>query len=319
MAAIVLKQSFPGWIGRTGVGEGLLDKSLDALTERYNQTVLEGAQFFRTVTPRGGTYKAETYGTALPLPPLNEDTDRLPMVGPYAGFNKSFSISTYRVAVQTERALPEDQLVPVARRLSSGLMNSGRLLLEYQFADVWNNLTSTGTAYVGADGVAVASSTHPHEYRQQGTWSNVETSAAFTAANFSTARTNMQKRTNELGYKQVITPKKIVIPVDIETAVRTVMASEKVAGGALNDKWVWQGALDIIVYHYLTSTTQWVLLGDIPAEYNSMLYIPEVTPNIAPTEGADRATDIIWGERLRMRHAVGCMGCDKNLQLNAGS
>ena len=319
MAAIILKQSFPGYIDRYGVGADALDKTIDALRERYNQTVLQGAQFFRTANPSGGVYTESSYGTNLQLPPVNNDSDKLPFAGPQKGFKKSFSILTYRLATQVERALTEDQLVPVARRMASGLMNSARLLLEYQFADIFNNITATTATYVGADGVAVASASHPFEKAQVGTWSNIESAGALTAANFSTARTNMRKRQSDLGYKQIVLPKKLVVCADKETQARTLMASEKVPGGALNDKWVYQGAVEIVVWDYLTSTTAWGLWGDIPAEYNTFLYMPEVMPNLAPTEGADRSTDIIWGERLRMRHAIGAMGGDRNLQWNVGA
>ena len=36
-----------------------------------------------------------------------------------------------------------------------------------------------------------------------------------------------------------------------------------------------------------------------------------------PSRQANR--DIIWGERLRMRHAIGSMGCEKNIQVNTGA
>ena len=319
MAAIILKQSFPGYIDRYGVGADALDKTIDALRERYNQTVLQGAQFFRTAYPKGGVYTESTYGTSLPLPVVSNDADKIPMAGPVKGFKKSFNIVTYRLGTQVERSMTEDELIPVARRMASGLMNSGRLLLEYQFADIFNNLTATGTSYLGADGVAIAASTHPYEKAQLGTWSNIETAGALTAANFSTARTNMRKRQNDLGYHLIVTPKMLVVPADKETQARTLMASEKVPGGALNDKWVWSQSVSITVYDYLTSTTSWMLWGDMPQEHNKFLYIPEVMPSLAPTEGADRSTDIIWGERLRMRHAIGCMGSERNIQYNAGA
>ena len=319
MAAIILKQSFPGYIDRYGVGADALDKTIDALRERYNQTVLQGAQLFRTAYPKGGVYTESTFGTSLPLPVISNDADRLPFAGPVKGFKKSFNIVTYRLATQVERAMTEDELIPVARRMAGGLMNAGRLQLEYQFADIFNNLTATGAAYLGADGVAAAASTHPYEKAQLGTWSNLESAGAFTAANFSTARTNMRKRTNDLGYHMIVTPKMVVCCADKETQVRTVLASEKVPGGALNDKWVWSQSVNIMVYDYLTSTTIWMLRGDVPEEHNSFLYIPEVQPNLAPTEGADRSTDIIWGERLRMRHAIGSMGGDRNWQVNLGA
>jgi len=318
MAAKILKFSQPGVIDRLGVAADALDKSIDALKERYNRTPLEGAQFFRTAVPRGGTYQEAAYGTVLPLPKENNDSDRLPFVSPVSGFKKTFTIKEYRAAVQIERALPEDEIFPVAKRMVSGLLESGRLLLEYQMADIFNNPTSTADAYVGADGVAMASASHPHERRQTGTWSNIESSGAFTAANFSTARTSMRRRKNEWDDPMPITPKTVLCCPDIETAVRTVLKSQQVAGGALNDINVWQNAVDVVVLNFWTSTTQWALLGDIPKEYSGFLYIPQVTPSLAPTEGADRATDIIWGERLRMRHAVGYT-VDKNIQVNTGA
>jgi hypothetical protein len=319
MAATVIKQSYPGYIDRYGVGADTLDKTIDALRERYNETVLQGAQFFRTAYPKGGVYTESTFGTSLQLPPVSNDSDNLVFAGPVKGFKKSFSIKTYRLGVQVERALPEDELIPVARRLASGLMNVGRLLIEYQMANIFNNITSTDAAYLGADNVAVASSGHPYEKRQVGTWSNIETAGAITAANFSIARTSMRKRLNDLGYHLPVKPVLVIVPPDKETAMRTLMASEKVPGGALNDPWVWSESVKIVVYDYLTSTTCWLLWGDIPQEHNSFLYIPEVMPSMAPTEGKDRSTDIIWGERIRMRHAVGCMGGERNIQYNAGA
>jgi len=82
MAAIVLKQNFPGFIDRFGVAEDFLDKSIDAVMERWNATLLVNSRFFRTVTPRGGTYQETQFGTVLPLPVVNNDSDRIPFVGP---------------------------------------------------------------------------------------------------------------------------------------------------------------------------------------------------------------------------------------------
>jgi len=318
MAAITLRQGFAGVIDRFGVAKDSLDKSLDALKEMYNQTPLEHSDLFRTANPKGGTYKEATFSTVLPLPKINNDTDRLPFVGPWKGFNKEFTIVEYRNAVQIERALPEDQIFATAKRLVSGLMESGRLLLEYQMADIFNNPTSTGTAYVGADGVAFASASHPHERRQTGTWSNIETSAAFTQSAYSTARTNMRRRKNLWNDPMPIEPKVVFCVPEIETAVKTTLASEKVAGGALNDANIYRNSLEVRVMNFWTSTTQWALKGNIPEEYSGLLYMPIGSANIAPTEGGDRSTDVIWGERLRMRHAVGYT-IDKNWQVNTGA
>jgi len=312
------KYGFPGYIDRQGVAADSLDKTLDALKERFNKTPLEGAHLFRTCEPRGGTYTEAYYGTVLPLPKINNDSDEIPFVAPVNGFKKTFTIVEYRSGAQIERALPEDEIFATAKRRISGLLESGRLLQEYQMSDIFNNPTSTATAYVGADGVAFASATHPFERKQNGNWSNIQTASAFTLASFSTARTTMRRRKNEYNDPMPIEPERVYCSPDIETQVRTVMSSQKVAGGALNDANVYQNALEIQVMNFWTSTTQWVLRGNIPQEYCGLLYIPAVMPNIAPTEGRDRSTDIIWSERLRMRHAYGYT-VDKNFEFNLGA
>lgn len=316
MGAVILKQSNPGFIDRHGVAADALDKQIDALRVRYNNIPLLNSQFFKKVEPRGGVYKESTFGTSMELPRLNEDSDELPFATPWKGFPKSITILTYRLACAVERALPEDQLIDVAKKMMSGLINSGRLLIEYSMANVFNNYTSS--SYVGGDGMPLGDTAHPFERRQQGTWSNEETAAALTTSTLQTMRANMRKRTNEYGYPTPIKPVLIMVPPDLERKVYEILNSELVPENALNAKNWFKGSLTPVINDYLTSTTVYMLKGDIPDENSGLLYAEEVAPNIAPTEGADRSTDIIWGERLRMRFGVG-FNVDKNWQFNAGS
>ena len=112
----------------------------------------------------------------------------MPIANPVQGFTKSHTTVTYRLGAKAMKTLTEQELFPYAKRAMSGLMDSGKLLLEYSFADVLNQAT-TATGYDGADGVPLASASHPHERRQTGTWSNLETAAALSHSTFSTART----------------------------------------------------------------------------------------------------------------------------------
>jgi hypothetical protein len=318
MAAIVLKQANAGIVDRYGVGEPMLDKTIDSVVELWNSLPMQGAQFYRTVTPTGGSYKEAGYDNVLPLPVINSDTDRMPFATPVKGFPKNFTTTEYRLAVQVERRFTEEELHGKARSLVSGLMDSYRRQLEYAFVDPFNNATSTAAAYVGADGVALASASHPYRLRQTGTWSNIETSAALTHTTFSTARTNMRKRKNHFGYETPVAPKRIVVCADKEEAARRILNSEKVSGGSLNDVNVFQGAVDIFVWDYITSTTAWMLWGDIPSDKGGMIYGNEVPGNIAPCRDADTSTDIIWAERIRAIYTVGLM-VEPNLQYNAGA
>jgi hypothetical protein len=308
----------PGFIDRHGVAKDALDKTIDALRMRYNKVELEGAQFFRTAEPTGGTYKESTISNVLELPAVSEDSDDVPIRTPVRGFKKSFSVVTYRAGIKVERAALEDELHSDINRMASGLLDSGRRLLEYAFADVFNNATSTATAYKGADGVSLANDSHPFENPAQGTWDNLQTAGAFTHANFNTARTSMATRTDEFGNPMVIMPTKVVCVPAIEDAVRRVISSEKIAGFSINDANPWKNSVDIFVYHYLTGSTKWMLWGNIPKEFCGLIYAPKVTPSVSALEGSDMSTDIVGGQRLRMRFAYG-FTVEKNLEYNAGA
>jgi hypothetical protein len=198
----------------------------------------------------------------------------------------------------------------------SGLMNTGKILLEYAAANVINQAV-TATGYDGADGVCLANASHPHERRRTGTWSNLETGAALSHSSFSTARTNLRKRTNEFGYPMVVKAKVLVVPPDLEEAARIIVSSEYKSGGSLNDRNMFQNSVEIMVWDYLTDTNAWFVMGDIPRENCGLVYVQDEAPSIAPCTGSDISTDIIWAERLRMRFDIG-FTVEKNIQYNAG-
>lgn len=316
MASALGLQSNPGYIDRHGCAQHALDKTVDALRAIYNKIPLQGAQFFRTESPKGGVYTEASYGTMVQLPTINQDSDDLPFVTPSSGFKKTFTVVNYRSAIQAERTTVEDELEPLVRKQMSGMLTSGRLLLEYSMANVLNNATST--SYLGSDGVALASASHPYERKITGTWSNLETASALSTANFSTARLNLRKRANEWGDTMALPTKAIVVPPDLEEKALQIMASEKVAENALNNKNVWMNKYSVIVWDYLTDTNAWFLLADMPDINKGLVYVEAVAPNVMSTEGKDKSTDIIWGQRLRMRFTVGHTVC-REIQYNAGA
>ena len=307
----------PGYIDRQGVGVDALDKSIDALRIRFNKTPMQMAELFRVTKARANTYYESTYGDELDLPRQSSDADKIPMLTPVNGFKKQFTVTQYRSGVQVERAMPESELIPVARRMMGGLMKSARIQKEYAMADVWNNLIATGD-YLGADGVAIAATNHPYPDALAGTWSNLSTGGDLTYANYTLGRTALRKRKNAKGQVMGIAPKQLIVPIDKEKEARTVIGTELVPGSANNDLNIWQNTVSIKVVDYLTSTTQWTIKGDVGSEYCGFLWIEDVPASIAPTTGADRTTDIIWGERLRARFAVGAT-VDNNIQHNVGA
>lgn len=319
---VILTTVRPGYIERHGVGAEALDKEMDKLVVRSNATVLQGAQFFRTAMAKAGSYKESDVGTSLELPPENEDSDNLPFATPIQGYSKSITIVNRRLAIQVERSFTEDELFSVARKLMGGLVRSGRLSIEYAMADILNNLVTDSSTYWGADGCPVAYASHPQTRRATGTWSNIGTAAALTTTTMFTAYTAMRKRTDEWGYKDPIRLSLLVVPPELEKKAAEIKGSTLVPETSINAKNVMPELADwgYTVYDYATDTNAWWLWGNKGNEedYNGFIYVQRVAPSVGPVEGKDKATDIIWGQRLRMRVGFGTR-IVKNMEYNEGA
>lgn len=313
-----IKTFSPGYVDRLSYGTDLLDKTLDTLVTIQNKVPLQGSRLFRTVSAVGGSFRTSQFDNTLPLPVEDSDANPIPFVSPVKGYPKSFTTVVFRSGVQLERKLQTDDLQGKAKESMSGLLESGRTLSEYKMADVLNNLTSTDAAYVGADGVAIASASHPNRYYRTtaDVWSNIETAGRLTHARYSTARTNLRKRKNAFGDPMPIAPKILWVVPEDEQEAKQIMQSEKVADNALNNRNIWQNECEVFVYDWSTSTTAWMIVGNRPAEESGFLYIVDQPANISPV--TDKGTDLIWAERLRIDFTVGAT-IDANIQYNAGA
>ena len=310
----------PGIIARDGVGHDLLDKTLDQMRVRYNKVPLQGSRFVRTEKARGGTYKENTYSSEVELPPLSEDTSDLRFVTPAKGFARQGTILTYRLAIQTERSMVEDELFGVVKRMMSGLLDSGKQLIEYGIADIMNNLTTNSAAYQGADGVPLAYATHPRPVARAGTWNNVEVPGSLSLTTFTIARANMQRRgASDFGYVMPIYPALMVVPPELEKAARDLKHAEKNPANALNEPNTFrQDPWEPVVYNYFSSATNWVLFGDMPEMYRGIVYAATQQPSVTSLMGKDISVDVLWGSRLRAR--ILFMPVDGlNMQYSAGA
>jgi len=319
MAAKTLYLSNPGYIDRLNTGDNALDRELDELAMRRNEYPIQGASMFRDVSSqiKAGEFKTAQFGNRYQLPVKSEDADPMPQANPVQGFVQSYTTVQYRLGAKVMKSMVEQEVKPYARKALSGLMDSGRLLYEYSMASHINQAT-TASGYDGADGVPLASASHPHERRQTGVWSNLGSAAALSHSAYSTARTAMRKRTDEFGNRMMMRPKLLVVPADLEEQAKVILASELKSGTSLNDKNVLQNEVQVMVYDYMTDTNAWFLVADTPEDNRGLIFGNEVPASIAPMTGADTGTDVKWAERLRMRYFTGLFVC-KEIQYNEGA
>jgi len=162
--ATTIKTFSPGYVDRLSYGVDALDKTLDKMIMIQNKVPLEGERIFSKVSAVGGTWGSSQFDPTLPLPVEDADANAIPFVSPVRGFPKTFTTVVFRSGVQVERKFAKDDLQGIASKAMSGLLESFRTLKEYKMADILNNITSIDAAYVGSDGVAIASASHPYPY-----------------------------------------------------------------------------------------------------------------------------------------------------------
>ena len=275
MAATALTYEKKGPIDIDSRGD-LYDKSMDLYIRRQDRTPMQMMKFFQQETTDVLQHKLTTWSTIFNNPrKLASDLDPINVEAPAPGYDNTITVNTYaNSAVVTETMAKIDRSGMIGQ-IQNGLLESGRKFIEMLLANVIN----TGTATAGADGSYLFANDHYQEDPSAGTWSNIETGAALTSTTFATMRLNMRKQRNEKGLVMGNKLVKIVGPLDLEETLIKIAGSDKVPETGLNATNPWKG-VNYEVLDYLTSTTAWFGIGDLPQAMNGLHYVVLTAPNV---------------------------------------
>jgi len=314
-SAITNWQNRVGFINRFGGGADLIDKEIDDIINRANDVPVQGSFLYRKVTPKTLVHKESTVGSELAQPRKQESSADLPYSEPPKGFPKSVTAEIYRLAVKVDRTLEGVDLFNKVSFLTSGLMDSVKRNYEYLMADAGlNNAFATN---IGSDGMYLCDTGHPNEDIHTGDWGNLESAGALSPAAFSTARVSMRKRTNSLGEVMPQKASTIVTGPDNEEVAWQIINSEFVADSSLKGKSWNAGAVDLMVYDYLTSTTAWFLVdGSKVASSGGLMLVEKEAPTIR--DNPSPKADIVHDQYVRYVVAA-AFSTAKELQGNAGA
>jgi hypothetical protein len=165
--------------------------------------------------------------------------------------------------IVTREAFEDDQYGVIAPRRARGLARAMHQTKETHAANVYNR--ATNSSYTGGDGKEMVSTAHVNV--AGGTWSNESsTSAALSEASLEQAVIDMAGWTDDRGLKIAVRPKKLIIPVALSFEAERILKSSKRVATAENDlnALLAMGAIpEVMVAHYLTSTTRWFLRTDV--------------------------------------------------------
>lgn len=292
----------------------LLNKGIDVIWERRNEFAGNLGQFFETETMDSGlSYVVSTVGSALGLPPENQDTEALPYVTPAPGFDKTFTLTTYRQGIRVTKTMLKADRFNKIMSMITGLVKSGQQLDEYQRAAIISGAFATTT---GADGSYLIADSHPQENPEVTAWDNLGT-GALTRANLQALRLLARKHINEQGDPDPLTPKTLLIPEDLEETAAILIGSPQEPEGALNNVNVLiNKGIDYVVSPYLTSSTAYFLFCDLMGPQRGLHQFV-----LEPWEIADNSpanADVVVDKRIKATQTFGATS-GKNILGSTGA
>lgn len=129
---------------------------------------------------------------------------------------------------------------------------------EVEMAGFLNLATSTATADIGPDGVALASASHPYI---GGVTSNIiGTNDALSIASLESASNSLVSQLSHKGDPLAyVGRKKLFVPPALKAAAQRLVGSDKYPGTNYNDPNVVGPDIEVVVNPWFTSTTAWAL------------------------------------------------------------
>lgn len=164
----------------------------------------------------------------------------------------------YPVEVPIRRKLVEDNNFQEIFNMSMRIGDSAALKREVDGASVFNNAFSS--SFVGGDGVALCSDSHPYSPSKAGSTQDNKNTLALTKTNVATVREAMMAFTDDNGNKVAVTPDVILVPPALEDEGLEITKSLLDPTSANNTINPQAGRFSVVTWHYLTDSNNWFMI-----------------------------------------------------------
>ena len=270
-----------------------LDASIEFMATRPDTYLDELGQFFHPVMADSTSWKMSTVGSVIDLPKENEDEDDLPASVPATGYDKTFSLVNYRQKVQITDTFARADRFGKAQQMAGGLPNSCRRLKEYLRAAIFANAFTSGT---GSDGAYMIANSHAPE-NPRGTARDNLTTGALNYSNWHAMRLLADQQKDELGNAMPGDIKTLLVPSALRRVAVELQTTKLQPYTAMNTAKVLTD-FNVVVGHYLTSSTAWFGFTDRSGVDKGMFYVHLVDEDIKDVKPSDNA-DIVWAQRVK--------------------
>lgn len=164
----------------------------------------------------------------------------------------------------------DDDKINMIMKLPKSLANSKARTKEQSAADIFNFGFVAGggglAAFRGGDSQALFSTAHTN--RQGTITQSNKITTPLSQASLQAVVTAMKKRKDSKGQIIGFMPDTLLVPTELEFTARVILESTQVLGNNNNDVNPIKGALNLIVWPFLTSSTAWFVLDSKAHELN---------------------------------------------------
>lgn len=215
-------------------------------------------------------------------------------------YTATYTPDEYARGFGIERKLIDDDMYGVIVQRARLLGLAADRTVETSAASLFANAFSA--SFLGPDGVALCSASHPLSPTDSRTQSNIGTSA-LTHDSLVSARQAMLRFKDSQNQPMPVNPDTILVPIELEQQARAIVESVNRAGTANNDVNVNRAyGYQIIVSRYLTDTNDWFLIDSRLSKMWCNWYW-RVRPEFAVSPMSEY--ELIARGRAYMRYAFG--------------
>jgi hypothetical protein len=224
-----------------------------------------------------------------------ENSGAVPQVDFDQGYKETYTHSEYVVELEIERKFLDDNMFRQITDPALRLGDSAALKREVDGASVFNNAFSG--SFLGADGVALCSDSHPYSPEKTGSTQDNNFALALNKTNVATIREAMMAFTDDTENIVAVTPTMLLVPPELEDEALVIAGSlldPDNANNALNPQ---SGRFSVLTNHYLTDANAWFMID--PIYMNMSLDWFNRDPLALVFEGVYKQVKASWTARMR--------------------
>lgn len=217
-----------------------------------------------------------------------EFTGTVTYQGASQGYDTIATHLQFASGVQVERALFDDDQYQIMDQRPRGLATALNRTRQEHGARIWNNAFSVDTKfYNNSEAVALCSNSHTtNSTASTATGFDNLVTSALSATAVSAARIQMVNFRDDAANRIQITPDELWIPPDLFEEAFEIVNSMGKLDTANNNRNVWEGALNIHEWNYMTDTNNWFMC-DSQLRKDALFWVDRVEAEFAFAEDLD--------------------------------